>query len=650
MDQDTMPGIEAAARVAGSAPPARSTPPPPAGRAGDPFGALVAGLASRRDDPAEARPSPANRLEPGERPDGLASASRGPARADETDLRPPRARSRREAVEPVTHEHPMTPADTLEHRAPATPDGIAAREETTGVPDAASAPPGSEAATASAGTATDGAPAAPSPIETEAAVVPPVDAALRLPAATPPGSRSDPLGPPDATAGTTAPVASTKRATTSPIGPVAPTGERIGAALAATLPAGGRPGAGGEGSLDVQPWRAPLAAMPTAAVPGDPAAPGIADAPPNAEAPPAGGDRAVAPGAAREPGDPTRAAEAPRSDPARAIATAMLTSALASADRGAGVSGGEEVGAPTTPDPTTPRPGPGTADLRARSAAGEGTPGGAGRTAGGATLAAIAVRSASAPAASGADGAEPAAGRDATPVAAPLPAPAVLQSGDRGAPADRRGPDGAGRIEAFAADVPSVPAAAGAGAGAWAQGEGWPRGREGRSAAPPAPPVLAAASLAGPAPTAYLAHGEAAAAADAARTPPPAPADMGPFGGTPHEQIVRAIRLQWAQGIGEAHLRLSPAHLGEVTIRLRVEHGIVTASLRGESAVAIDRIRAHEADLRAALEEQGLTLDGLELVVDPDGRRRGRHAAEAFFELPPRRPSAGTGSTFEVTA
>jgi flagellar hook-length control protein FliK len=431
---------------------------------------------------------------------------------------------------------------------------------------------------------------------------------------------------------------------------VAPTGERTGAALAATLPAGGRPDAGGEESLDVQPWRAPLAAMPTATVPGDPAAPGIADAPPNAEAPPAGGDRAVAPGTAREPGSPTGAAEAPRPDPARAVATAMLTSALASADRGAGVSGGEEVGAPTTPDPTTPRPGPGTVDLRARSAAGEGTPGGAGRAAGGATLAAIGVRSATAPAASGADGAEPTAGRNTTPVAAPAPAPAALVSGDWGAGADRRGPDGAGRIEAFAADVPSVPAAAGAGAGAWAHGEGWPRGREGRSAAPPAPPVLAAASLAGPAPAAYLVHGEAAAAADAAQTPPPAPADMGPFGGTPHEQIVRAIRLQWAQGIGEAHLRLSPAHLGEVTIRLRVEHGIVTASLRGESAVAIDRIRAHEADLRAALEEQGLTLDGLELVVDPDGRRRGRHAAEAFFEPPPRRPSAGTGSTFEVTA
>jgi flagellar hook-length control protein FliK len=142
---------------------------------------------------------------------------------------------------------------------------------------------------------------------------------------------------------------------------------------------------------------------------------------------------------------------------------------------------------------------------------------------------------------------------------------------------------------------------------------------------------------------------EAGTAPEAA-APPPAPADIGPFAGLPHEQIVRAIRLQWTQGIGEAHLRLSPAHLGEVTIRLRVEHGVVTAWLRGESAMAIERIRAHEAELRAALEEQGLTLDGLDLAVDPDGRRRGRHPAERFFEPAPFRRAQATGSTFEVTA
>jgi flagellar hook-length control protein FliK len=163
------------------------------------------------------------------------------------------------------------------------------------------------------------------------------------------------------------------------------------------------------------------------------------------------------------------------------------------------------------------------------------------------------------------------------------------------------------------------------------------------------PPAPAAAWLAAPAAVAYQVRTEAGAAAEAA-APPPVPADIGPFAGAPHEQIVRAIRLQWTQGIGEAHLRLSPAHLGEVTIRLRVEQGMVTASLRGESTTAIDRIRAHEADLRAALEEQGLTLDSLELVVDPDGRRRGRHPADRFFEPAPSRRADTAGSTFEVTA
>lgn len=230
--------------------------------------------------------------------------------------------------------------------------------------------------------------------------------------------------------------------------------------------------------------------------------------------------------------------------------------------------------------------------------------------------------------------------------------PAAVSPGDRGEVSGRRGLAGPVPNEpvAIGAGTPGVPPVAGAAAEARADGgESGPRGRDSRSAAPfvPAAPVLAG--------SASLAYQALATPADvtadtAATSPPPASADIGPFAGEPHEQVVRAIRLQWIQGIGEAHLRLSPEHLGEVTIHLRVERGLVTASLRGDSAAAVERIRAHEADLRAALEEQGLTLDRFELAVDPDARRRGRHAADWFLEPGRRRRPDAPGSTFEVTA
>jgi hypothetical protein len=257
-----------------------------------------------------------------------------------------------------------------------------------------------------------------------------------------------------------------------------------------------------------------------------------------------------------------------------------------------------------------------------------------------------AARAAAAPAGTGSEGHEPIPGRIPAPTAAPPSGPIPVQPGDRGAAFARAEADSAAANETPGIARPSVPPAAGPAHDGGARGEGWPRGRESRPIVPPAP---AGAWLAGPGAAAYQVRAEAGAAPEAA-APPPAPADIGPFAGLPHEQIVRAIRLQWTQGIGEAHLRLSPAHLGEVTIRLRVEHGVVTAWLRGESAMAIERIRAHEAELRAALEEQGLTLDGLDLAVDPDGRRRGRHPAERFFEPAPFRRAQATGSTFEVTA
>jgi hypothetical protein len=98
--------------------------------------------------------------------------------------------------------------------------------------------------------------------------------------------------------------------------------------------------------------------------------------------------------------------------------------------------------------------------------------------------------------------------------------------------------------------------------------------------------------------------------------------EFGPYGGEPHEQLIRAVRLQWQQGVGDARVRLRPEHLGEVAIELRVERGVVTVSLRAETTAAAESMRTHDAELRAALDAHGLRVERFEVVVDPDGRRR----------------------------
>jgi flagellar hook-length control protein FliK len=112
--------------------------------------------------------------------------------------------------------------------------------------------------------------------------------------------------------------------------------------------------------------------------------------------------------------------------------------------------------------------------------------------------------------------------------------------------------------------------------------------------------------------------GETAASADASAT-----------NSASHEpavvpQIVKAIRLQWRQGLGEARIRLEPEHLGEVQISMRVQGGAVTAVVQAENPTVQGWIEARHQELRSALSEQGLRLQRFEVVVDPEGRRQGR--------------------------
>ena len=105
--------------------------------------------------------------------------------------------------------------------------------------------------------------------------------------------------------------------------------------------------------------------------------------------------------------------------------------------------------------------------------------------------------------------------------------------------------------------------------------------------------------------------------------------------------LVQTVRVQVRQGGGEAHIRLNPEHLGELSVLVKVDGSRVSATLRAESPLVRSWIEAHQQELRAALKEQGLSLD--DLVIDADGRSRQEADAQAQQQRhsTPRRQMSG---------
>jgi flagellar hook-length control protein FliK len=112
-------------------------------------------------------------------------------------------------------------------------------------------------------------------------------------------------------------------------------------------------------------------------------------------------------------------------------------------------------------------------------------------------------------------------------------------------------------------------------------------------------------------------------------------------------QIVQAIRMQWQNGVGQATIKLDPAHLGELSVSLRVDQGTVSAQLHADTPEVRAWIQQHAHDLRGSLEQQGLRLGQMTVrAVDPDGRRQ----QSAQDQPPPRahRTTVDAGARFAV--
>lgn len=77
------------------------------------------------------------------------------------------------------------------------------------------------------------------------------------------------------------------------------------------------------------------------------------------------------------------------------------------------------------------------------------------------------------------------------------------------------------------------------------------------------------------------------------------------------DQIVQSLRLQLTSGGGEAQLRLRPEYLGELTVKVVVLDGVVSARLEAAAPAVRDWVERHEGVLRQALADHGLSLDTL---------------------------------------
>src|SRR5262249_37315409 len=75
--------------------------------------------------------------------------------------------------------------------------------------------------------------------------------------------------------------------------------------------------------------------------------------------------------------------------------------------------------------------------------------------------------------------------------------------------------------------------------------------------------------------------------------------------GTVADQIIKAIRIQVRDGIGEVRLRLQPEHLGEVQIALKIDRDKVSAVLQVERPEVRAQIESQGQTLRAGLAAQG---------------------------------------------
>lgn len=84
-------------------------------------------------------------------------------------------------------------------------------------------------------------------------------------------------------------------------------------------------------------------------------------------------------------------------------------------------------------------------------------------------------------------------------------------------------------------------------------------------------------------------------------------------------QVVRAMAALARNGVSEMRLQLQPADLGEIELRVRAVEGVIRGEVMVQNAEVKNLLDSQIERLRAALEAQGLRLEGFDVGVSDDG-------------------------------
>ncbi|MGG6313546.1 flagellar hook-length control protein FliK [Paenibacillus macerans] len=109
----------------------------------------------------------------------------------------------------------------------------------------------------------------------------------------------------------------------------------------------------------------------------------------------------------------------------------------------------------------------------------------------------------------------------------------------------------------------------------------------------------------------------------------PVPVDN--FGKEMSGFLVNKLEIVKLQGVSEARISLYPEHLGQVDVRITMQNGQLTAQFMTEHAFAKESLEQQMAQLRSALQSQGLQVSKLEVSQNSalsshmyhDGRQSG---------------------------
>jgi flagellar hook-length control protein FliK len=93
-------------------------------------------------------------------------------------------------------------------------------------------------------------------------------------------------------------------------------------------------------------------------------------------------------------------------------------------------------------------------------------------------------------------------------------------------------------------------------------------------------------------------------------------------------QTVRSVILSARGGSSELRVRLWPEHLGELHLRLVFKDNVLTLDLNTQSTVVKNVIEGNLAQLRYALQHNGVDVGKVSVMVDPDLASGGRFSRQ----------------------